>query len=237
MIGRSEAAWHDMSAHVIHLVAGSTARDAYEAIISILGHGTLEARKPFGAARHDAPDLASQRCVCFSEIPVDQLGRIIERRLPSDRSAWHGIAFTKTFLVARGGGPILYAYEGTPQADAIRRLVRQARKSADPESHPVWDLAPFVDIPGRGGTYYFEWEREWRHVGDLRFSPKDVAFLVMPEEFHEAAESFFEVARSEGTGPAYHCPYIDATWSRERCAKTLREPRGQRESGSPGAGG
>lgn len=222
MIGRSEAGWHDMSGHVVHLVRGASQREAYDNIISILADGRLEARSPFGAARAGAPDVASQHCVCFSEIPVDQLGRVIERRLPSDRTAWHGIAFTKTHLVDRGGGPIMYAYDGTPQAEAIERMMREARRGPNPESHPIWDLAPFVDLPGRGGSYYFEWEREWRHVGDLRFSPGDVAFLVMPEELHEAARGFFETARRDNTGPAYFCPYLDATWPRDRWIRELR---------------
>jgi hypothetical protein len=222
MIGRAEANWHDMSAHVVHLVRAASASEAYDNIISILADGRLEARSPFGAARANAPDVTSQRCVCLSEMPVDQLGRIIARRLPSDRSAWHGIAFSKTFLVERGGGPILYAYDGTPQAEAVQRLMREARRGTNPAAHPIWDLTPFVDLPGRAGSYYFEWEREWRHVGDLRFSPEDVAFLLMPEEFHEAARGFFEDARREDVGPAYHCPYLDATWPRERWMRALR---------------
>ncbi|MGN8094766.1 hypothetical protein [Methylobacterium sp. 22177] len=222
MIGRSNATWRDMSAHVVHMVRGSSPAAAYGNIISILADGRLEARSPFGAARAGAPDVVSQHCVCFSEIPVDQLGRVIARRLPPDRSAWHGIAFTKAFLVERRGGPIMYAYDGTPQAEAVQRMMREARDSPDPASHPIWDLAPFVDLPGGGGSYFFEWEREWRHVGDLRFSPEDVAFLVMPEEFHEAAWGFFEDARREHVGPAYFCPYLDASWPRERWLRELR---------------
>lgn len=157
MLGRAETGWHDMSAHVVHLVRGVSADEAYENIISILADGTLEARAPFGAARGAAPDPSSQRCVYLSEIPVDQLRRIIGRRLPhGDRSAWHGIAFTKAFLVDRGGGPIMYAYDGTPQAEAVRRLMREARRSTNPGAHAIWDLTPFVDMPGQGGSYFFE---------------------------------------------------------------------------------
>ncbi|CAA2136897.1 hypothetical protein [Methylobacterium bullatum] len=233
-IGRAEAGWHDMSGHVVHVVRGASAREAYDNIISILADGRLEARNPFGAARGIAPDPAGQRCVCLSEMPVDQLGRIIARRLPPDRSAWHGIAFTKAFLAARGGGPILYAYDGTPQAQAMRALMRDAGRLPAPRLHPIWDLAPFVDLPGRGGTYLFEWEREWRHVGDLRFSPEDVAFLLMPEEYHEAAWGFFEDARRENVGPAYFCPYLDATWPRQRWERALRERRGAPSRRYPG---
>lgn len=219
--GRSESQWHDMSGHLVHVVRGCSSSEAYDNIISILASGTLQARNPFGAARLAAPEGATQNCVCFSEIPVELIGRVIARRLPPDRSAWHGIAFTKEFLVARGGGPIMYAYDGTPQSEALDALIRRARASNDPAADPVWRLTPFVDLPGRRGSYYFEWEREWRHVGDLAFAPEDVAFLLMPEEFHEAARGFFDQAYWEHTGPSYLCPFLDASWTRERCESEL----------------
>ncbi|WP_411902743.1 hypothetical protein [Methylorubrum thiocyanatum] len=209
-----------MSEHVLHVVRGRSADESYGNVISILGGGRLLARNPFGAAREVAPDPSSQNCVCFSEIPVELIGRVIERRLPSDRSSWHGVAFTKAFLVGRGGGPIMYAYDGTPQAEALRTLMDRARLSVAIDD-PVWRLTPFVDLPGRHGSYYFEWEREWRHVGDLAFGPEDVAFILMPEEFHEAARCFFDEALREHTGPAYFCPFLDASWSRARCEQAL----------------
>lgn len=223
--GRSEAHWSDMSEHVVHVVRGSSATEAYANVISILANGILLARNPFGAARGAAPDVASQNCVCFSEVPVDLLSRIIERRLPRDRSAWHGIAFSKPFLTARGGGPVMYAYDGTPQAEAVRKLVLRAQGSRDAPSDPIWQLTPFVDLPGRHGSYYFEWEREWRHVGNLSFRPEDVSFLLMPEEYHVAARDFFDEAARNETGPAYRCPFLDATWDRARCVAALASGR------------
>ena len=98
----------------------------------------------------------------------------------------------------------------------------RALLSREPERDPIWALTPFIDFTGRHGSYFFEWEREWRHVGNLIFYPEDVAFLIMPEEFHESAVDFFKEIRRENTGPAYFCPYIDANWSRERCAAALR---------------
>ena len=57
--------------------------------------------------------------------------------------------------------------------------------------------------------------------GGLRFHPDDVAFLFIPEEFHERARQFFVDAREGNTGPAYLCPYIDPGWERERVLTAL----------------
>jgi hypothetical protein len=88
----------------------------------------------------------------------------------------------------------------------------------------VWAVTPFVDSPGNypSGTYRFEWEREWRHVGDLRFGEEDPAFLMIPETLHAAARDFFENARTENLGPTYACPFLDPHWTRERIERALR---------------
>jgi hypothetical protein len=92
-----------------------------------------------------------------------------------------------------------------------------------PESDPIWKLTPFIDAPGDypGGPYRFEWEREWRHVGELRFSEQDPAFLIIPEKLHARARRFFEDAVREHYGPGYFCPYIDPGWDRERIRDVL----------------
>jgi hypothetical protein len=104
-------------------------------------------------------------------------------------------------------------------------MMRAALSVPKPSEHPIWKLTPFVDSPGSygAGSYFFEWEREWRHVDDLAFSPKNVAFLIMPEDYHNAARGFFEEAHYEDTGPAYFCPYVDINWSRERCLNELKK--------------
>lgn len=131
--------------------------------MSMLSSGRIEARNPFGMAHNAvpaAPDPDSQKTVCFSEIPLHQLSRLTARRGP------YGVGFTKKFMVARGGGPVFYAYLGTPQARALQDLLEEARAWPTPAGSPIWRVAPFVDFPGDYGdrSYRFEWEREWRHV-------------------------------------------------------------------------
>ena len=212
--------WEDMSNFVVHFTTklpGPPPKTPYDNIISILGSGRIEARNPFGMARSAAPDPHSQKTVCFSEIPLHQLSRLTARRGP------YGVGFTKEFMVARGGGPVFYAYSGTPQARALQDLLADARAWPNPAESPIWRVAPFVEFPGNhnGRLYRFAWEREWRHVGNFDFRPADVPFLVIPENQHDDARLYFEGARDDNTGPAYLCPYIDPGWDRTRVQREL----------------
>lgn len=206
LFGQNQAGWRDMSDYVVHFAKDHAGRTAYDNMMGILSSGTIRAMNPFGIARTFAPDAASQKAACFSEIPLHQLDRLAEAR------SSYGIVFRKDFVIHRGGNPILYAYQNRPVSQAIRSLMAMGAGDA---RHPVWRLTPFVDAPGTYGVspYFFEWEREWRIIGDFRFEPENVAFLIIPEDLHEAAKSFFETVRDDNTGPAYDCPFIDPYWS------------------------
>jgi hypothetical protein len=69
--------------------------------------------------------------------------------------------------------------------------------------------------------YLYEWEREWRHVGDLDFSETDPAFLIIPEDLHETARDFFHSAKIDDVGPSYECPFIDPYWGEDRITAAL----------------
>ncbi|MEL7738169.1 abortive infection system antitoxin AbiGi family protein [Citromicrobium bathyomarinum] len=211
LIGSIAPSWKDMSKYVVRFAKEAPPKTAYDNAISILFEQRIIAANAFGAGRHLAP---ARKSVCFSEVPLHHLQRLADVR------GQHGIGFRKEYLVQRGGGPILYAYKDTKQALAINAMAHAAENNAD---SPVWDLAAFVDLPGTYGKskYLFEWEREWRHVGDLHFSETDPAFLIIPEKLHEAAEGFFHSAKVDNLGPSYDCPFIDPYWDEERIANAL----------------
>jgi len=211
LIGCIDPSWKDMSKFVVHFAKENPPQTAYDNAISILGQRRIVAANAFGAGRKLA---LARRSVCLSEVPLHHLKRLADVRGP------HGIGFRKVFIVERGGGPILYAYKDTPQAQAVNAMVQAA--AHDPNS-PVWRVAPFVDLPGTYGwsTYLYEWEREWRHVGDLDFSVTDPAFLIIPESHHEAARDFFHSAKIENIGPSYECPFIDPYWDEDQIAAAL----------------
>ncbi len=159
----------------------------------------------------------SQRSVCFSEIPLDMLDRLVERR------SRYGIGFRKDLLVSRGGTPLWYVDDESPQATVVRDIIQAKRADGIDPGDPFWKLTPFIDHPGvyNGRTYRFEWEREWRVSGSLRFTPDEVEFLFIPEDLHDKARQFFADVKFEHSGPAYECPFIDPSWSIEQINEAL----------------
>lgn len=141
--------------------------------------------------------------------------------LLADKRGPYRIVFREEFIVARGGGPILYAYQDTPHAIAMRTLIKGA---VGKPSDLIWRVAPFVDQPGQYGSssYFFEWEREWRRPGNFQFDEADPAFMIIPEDLHEAARHFFDDAEREHLGPNYKCPFIDPYWGLEKIKSVLK---------------
>lgn len=210
----------DQSDYVVHFTkpgTGALSSD-YHNFLGILGEQRLRAGDaPFGIARHRAPESDSQKCVCFSEVPLGFLKRLTQRR------SLHGIAFPKEFILGLGGAPVWYLQDGGSPHSAMEDLVTEAVKRADPLD-PIWKLTPFVDVPSGPSTTYnyrFEWEREWRVAGDVDFSVDDVAFLFIDEALHASAWSFFHNAVDENIGPGYFCPYIDPRWTVEKVQQRL----------------
>jgi len=214
--------WRDFSEFLVHFTKATSPRTAYDNIISIAWERCLRAGSNFGVARQRAPASVPQEAVCFSEIPLHELGRLAARR------GSYGIGFNKEFIRGKGGCPVWYVPKDSATADAIQSLMFDALKPPSRESEPIWSMTPFIDFPGEHpvGPYRFEWEREWRLRGSLPFHESDVAFLVIPEAQHHAARGFFELNIREGTGPGYLCPYIDPLWDWERVQRafSLRMP-------------
>jgi hypothetical protein len=212
--GENLSTWTDMSDFVVHFSRDYEGKSAYENMLSILHSRTIQARNAFGIAKKLAPDVTSQKTVCFSEVPLHKLSRLAEAR--SD----YGIVFRKDIIIHLHGNPILYAYKDHPATAAIRQLMNAAKK--DP-GNPIWKITPFVDAPGAypHGNYFFEWEREWRKVGHLKFQTHDVEFLIIPESLHTNAKGFFKLARQQNLGPSYDCPFVDPNWKLKKIKPLL----------------
>ena len=221
--------WEDFSEHLTHFTKADRENvsefwgvsldrsTAYDAFLSILSSRRVRAAKAFGIARHDAPSDRPQRAACFSEIPLHCLDRLVDAR------SRLGIGFTKKFATSKGALPIWYVEKGSTQYDAVHSIMKTAKSYS---AHPIWDLTPFIDTPGtthRKTEYRFEWEREWRVIGDFDFNESDVAFLILPEEDHDRACGFFHQARDENLGPFYGCPFIDGNWGLDRIESALND--------------
>lgn len=154
----------------------------------------------FGIARNKAPPFG-QNAVCL-------------------KRSEYGIVFKKDLVIQRKGNPILYAYKNQPLANAIKKLITKAGANA---ADPIWEVTPFIDAPSTypSGSYFFEWEREWRKLGDFKFTTDDVAFLIIPEHLHQMAKVFFKNVRDENLGPVYDCPFIAPHWTQSKIKAAL----------------
>jgi hypothetical protein len=215
-----------MSDFVVHFAKEYENRSGYDNMLSILHSRRIEARNPFGIAKDKAPDIDTQKVACFSEVPLQRLSRLAKAR--SD----YGIVFRKDIVIHRKANPILYAYKDHAVLSALKELMKAAKHDV---ANPIWTITPFVDAPGDYGKskYFFEWEREWRKVGDYKFTTDEVEFLIIPEDLHKAARGFFESAKAENLGPCYDCPFIDPYWPLTKIKPLLpneEPPKGSKEN-------
>ncbi len=214
---RGHAGWRDMSEYVVHFTKEMQDRSAYDTMMSILSEQRLMAVGAFGIARGLSALGDTQKSVCFSEVPLDRLDRLVDRR-----GTKFGIGFRQDVLVRAGGGRVWYVDKDSPLAEAVT-AARQLGFNPWDADHPFWRLTPFIDFPGDYGAtaYRFEWEREWRVPGDMRFTSDEVAFLFIPGELHGAAQRFLQEVREQNLGPAYDCPFLDPLWPEEAIQEAL----------------
>lgn len=118
---RGHQHWRDMSDYIVHFTKDDGGQSAYDAMLSILATGHVEARQAFGCATNVNGLRSSQQSACFSEIPLDMLDRLVERR----RSR-HGIGFHQATAIARGAGRVWYLDRETPQHTAFDDMMRSA---------------------------------------------------------------------------------------------------------------
>ncbi len=182
-----DASWGDMSQYVVHFTKNP------EVFAEILATGFLRASGPYGFswARKVDEVQGLHYSVCFSEVPLDKVERLMRRR------GFYGIAFTKDFIRSKQGARVWYLDQRSEQARNLNKHLLELKSRRD-FNHPIWDLTPFIDLvmPGR---YEWDWEREWRVRGNLRFLLEDVAFVITPEGFDElpALDGFYIHPRHE----------------------------------------
>jgi hypothetical protein len=114
---------------------------------------------------------------------------------------------------------VWYLDEDTPHRAAMYSMVTAAMTGGVNVDDNIWHLTPLADYTA--ANYHFEWEREWRVPGGLRFTPDDVAFLFVPAHQHAEATAFLADGGG-GAGPAYLCPILDPLWNDDQIQATLK---------------
>jgi hypothetical protein len=212
----------DLSTFVVHLSRDNNGGSAADRLRAIIAAWKIEAKSPFRAAvRSGRDDIDSQRCVCFTETPLEYLhllvGRIEGRQYDFGP---YGVAITKQLARKKGANPVWYV-DITPGHDWLMNPINELIDKVDGafDESPVSRIAPFIEQMGTGngrkGDPYrkeFWWEREWRHVGD--FSLPERVLLICPEDDFTEFEG---MARANGHSAA--C--VDPRWGLEQIIARL----------------
>jgi hypothetical protein len=211
----------DLSTFLVHLTKGD---DPKASLISILSDYRIKATTAMGWAKLEATSLgpdaeASQKVVCFSETPLDQIysmyAEIARRQV---RLKPYGLAFTKMVARGKGTNPVWYV-DMTPgytwaicaSLNAMRTDACSSDESAFID-HPASSIFPFAEPMGTWNgrsQHEFWWEREWRHKDDFWFGEHEIALVLAPEAEHGDFEDLIPGK------------VIDPNWSLERTIAKL----------------
>ena len=211
----------DLSTFLVHLTKGD---DPKASLTSILNDRRIKAVSAMGWAKIEATSLgpnaeATQKVVCFSETPLDQIYSLfadIARR--QVRLKPYGLAFTKIVARGKGTNPVWYVDMTPGYTWAICAALNTMRTEACASdetafvAHPGSAIFPFCERMGTWNgkpQHEFWWEREWRHKGDYWFFDQEIALVLAPEADHMDFEALIPGK------------VIDPSWGLERTIAKL----------------
>ena len=206
---------NDLSRFVIHLTrddredfeGGASAADNFSAIVS---DRTIHAYRPHCLHEKRIPKKYKQELsvCCFTEAPLSEL-HLLTRRIPGRhiQLSEYGLVFSREFLVSNKAQPALYinSYGGNSWLREAADKVCDIAEDHDFRRGKLWRLLPYLNAMHE--RYDFTWEREWRVLGDLKFAPKDIVCIILPENNEEEWKRKF-LRRG--------VPVISPGWSTER---------------------
>lgn len=169
-------------------------------------------------------NLDSQKCVCFTETPLEYVHLLLEEIENRDfLFKPYGVALTKKMGRNLGVNPVWYV-DISPGHEwlmnPINRLMDHALQNPPFDDHDVARLVPFIEQMGtmrdaQGVLKYrkeFWWEREWRNQGDLKLPERIVVFCPEEESGH-FAQLLAQSSRS--------MRIIDPRWGQEQIIARL----------------
>jgi hypothetical protein len=230
----------DLSTFLVHLTSDYNGKTARAILKSILKSRTLEARSVFGMGKKlaglDEETRLTQLTVCFTETPLEHVWMMCEEIESRDKQlAPYGLAITKSWARSRGVNPVWYlditaghtwltgpiqelldlAYRG----EALR-LSQPCPQQVAAKDSQVARLAPFIEQMGKPvmTRKEFWWEREWRHVGNLRIPWPQLVAVFVPESDQEAFQAELNEELGEKTTEQFPdtLRMLDPCWGLER---------------------
>jgi hypothetical protein len=171
--------WRDMSHYLVHLTDDRASLDR------ILEGKVLEpGPRPCGFASSIG---LGHPAVSLSEIPHDDVGRLAERQ------GSYGVVFHVSNLLWSAErlevhfARVWYVERDSEVSTRLWHLAMAAAErlqqdGGDSTTEALAKLAPFIDVLGdyNGVPRRFEWEREWRWIGELPFCLNELRLVIAP---------------------------------------------------------
>ena len=184
---------NDLSRFVVHLTRddrddydnGLTARKNFDGIAE---ERTILALHPHCLHKEQIPKKHwPGLSVCyFTDVPLCEL-HLLTRHIPGRRYQYseYGFVFSGDFLISKGAQPAIYvnSYDGNMAVkEAADRICELAAEEGFRQGK-LSRLLPYLNAMHEG--YDFASEREWRVAGHLKFAPKGVVCVILPEDDEE----------------------------------------------------
>jgi len=225
----------DLSTFLVYLTRDGEKETAKGRLKAILRTGRVEARSILGQAklaldtRGDKDCYDSQKCVCFTETPVEYVNLMLQE-LDGRQCQFKpcGIAITKMQGRKTGINPVWYV-DMTPGhewlTNNLDRLVSQALQTGKFNQSDVAAITPFIEQMGtwpkqnsKPDQKEFWWEREWRKVGDLDVPCHCIGFC--PEDEIEEFEKYVQDEKTNSKKYS-RVRFVDPQWSLEQIIACL----------------
>jgi hypothetical protein len=207
----------DVSMFMVHLTrddrndrteseGGRCARDNFSNMVDVKGIYALGLHCLHGDRIRALPEEKQRpfRVTCFTETPLDQIGRLLDVGFRKINLEPYGFVFKREFLYQKGAQPAIYINDYGPNKsrDAIECIFEIGAKNKF--SGRTWPLLPLVNVMHNG--HDFAWEREWRVIGDVEFGYEDLVCVILPEGEYKLRERMARIG----------VPAIDPTWCYEK---------------------
>jgi hypothetical protein len=223
----------DLSRFVVHLTRDTDdGESALDHLVSILATKRIEARTAYCLFQHDFKRLEFADClqnafrtVCLTETPLSQINKLtnpdIERKI---KLAPYGLVFLKDFVLERNGNPAVFI--NAHGDDTVKRMLldefrfrfksvttlRQFNRKYTTSGDARIRYYSLINVIQN--NHNFTWEREWRHLGNLRFKYENLIAIICPSRF-----KLRTLAKKKMTTDRFNflprIPIINADWGLE----------------------
>src|SRR5262245_5028045 len=163
----------DVSMFMVHLTrddrndrteeeGGKSAHDNFANILEVKSICALGVHCLHGDRIRGLPEKKQKqfRVTCFTETPLDQIGRLLDVGFRKINLEAYGFVFKREFLYEKGAQPAIYINDYGPNKsrDAVECIYEMGAKNNF--TGRTWPLLPLVNVMHDG--HDFAWEREWR---------------------------------------------------------------------------